>query len=157
MLNEKKELRVLSVVFDCQLKPWELVQFRGAISHKVGLEYEWFHNHNNNPNEPDFHYRYPLIQYKLHHSNPMILCIDKGVEEIQHFFTKPDWNLKIKNRDLAIRIKSLNVHQYDMQVHEKMLKYRVYNCLALNQQNHKKYQTLTRLSEKLVFLEKHDM
>ena len=63
--NDQKALRLLSVTFQSTIEPWELPQFRGAMAHKVGLEHEWFHNHNNeDPDKPKLHYRYPLIQYK---------------------------------------------------------------------------------------------
>lgn len=56
-------LRILSVTFDTHLDPWDLPKFRGAIARKVGLEHEWFHNHDNE--NGGYHQRYPLIQYKL--------------------------------------------------------------------------------------------
>jgi hypothetical protein len=42
-----KKLRLLSVSFDTHIKPWELKKFRGAVARKVGIEHEWFHNHDN--------------------------------------------------------------------------------------------------------------
>ncbi len=42
-----KKLRLLSVSFDTNIKPWELKKFRGAVARKVGIEHEWFHNHDN--------------------------------------------------------------------------------------------------------------
>ena len=39
------ELRTLSVIFDTYLEPWEIAKFRAAVSYKVGLEHEWYHNH----------------------------------------------------------------------------------------------------------------
>ncbi len=68
-----KKLRLLAVSFDTHISPWELKQFRGAVSQKVGLEHEWFHNHDNSGEEQDspsygrprYHHRYPLIQYNF--------------------------------------------------------------------------------------------
>lgn len=42
-----KKLRLLAVSFDTHINPWDLNKFRGAVSRKVGLEHEWFHNHDN--------------------------------------------------------------------------------------------------------------
>ena len=58
-----KRLRILQVSFDSNLQPYQLPAFRGAIARKVGIEHEWFHNHDNE--NGGFHNRYPLIQYKL--------------------------------------------------------------------------------------------
>jgi hypothetical protein len=148
-----KELRILSVTFDSHLEPWELPKFRGAIAHKVGLEHEWFHNHKALSSNFKFHYRYPLIQYKLHQNNPMLLCIDQAVEEAQHFFSKPDWTLMIGDKQHDMRIKNLNVKQFSMNLLEEKKEYRIHNWLALNQANYSLFQTLDRLSEKLDFLE----
>jgi hypothetical protein len=93
-----KHLRTLAVTFDSQLPPWELPKFRGVFAHKVGLENEWFHNHNNETG--GYHNRYPLIQYKVNARGggafqPMLLCIDQGVEEAHHFFSKPEWDMQV--------------------------------------------------------------
>ena len=94
-----KKLRVLSVSFDTHIKPYELPSFRGALAHKVGIEHEWFHNHDNATG--GFHNRYPLIQYKLDtymgQFRPMMLCLDAAVEEAHHFFSQPDWTVRIGN------------------------------------------------------------
>lgn len=61
-----KQLRLISVTFDTEIAPYETPAFRGAVIEKVGYEREHYHNHNNDP-EADirYHYRYPLVQYKL--------------------------------------------------------------------------------------------
>ena len=88
-----KKLRVMTVAFDTTIEPYEIPAFRGAIAAKVGLEHEWFHNHNNEglkqvPNHLDayvesqqqYHNRYPLIQYKIsanrHQKRPMLIYGD---------------------------------------------------------------------------------
>ncbi len=132
-----KELRLLSVVFQTKLQPWELPKFRGAMAHKVGLEHEWFHNHKNE--ERGFHYRYPLIQYKLHQNHPMLLCLDKGVEEAHHFFSQPDWSLRIGQEQHDMRIHRLQLHAFQMRLLPEMAAYRIHNYLALNSDNFKAF------------------
>lgn len=151
--STQKELRILTVVFDNYLEPWEISQFRGAMAHKVGLEHDWFHNHNNSNSPTMFHYRYPLIQYKLNKNHPMLICIDKGVEEAQRFFAQADWTLMIGEKHHPMRLKSLNIKQFSLQILPQKREYRIHNWLALNQENYKQYQQLERLSEKLDFLE----
>lgn len=148
-----KELRVLNVVFDTYLEPWEIPKFRGAMANKVGLEHDWFHNHKSLENSITYHYRYPLIQYKLHQKQPMLICIDQGVEEAQRFFAQADWTLVIGQKKHRMRIKSLTIHQFSLAVLPKKKEYRIHNWLALNQENYKQYMQLERLSEKLDFLE----
>jgi len=148
-----KELSVLSIVFDSYLEPWEIPQLRGALAKKVGLEHDWFHNHKVVEDKLGFHYRYPLIQYKLDRNHPMLLCIDKGVEEAQHFFSKVDWTLMIGQKQHQMRIKNLKVKQFSLQVLAQKRSYRIHNWMALNQENYQQYQQLERLSDKLNFLE----
>lgn len=88
-----KRLRILSVAFDTSLQPWQLPQFRGAVTQEVGPEHDWFQNHNNETG--GVHQRYPLIQYKIDaykgQMRPMLLFLNEGIEEAQHFFSKHDW------------------------------------------------------------------
>jgi hypothetical protein len=42
-----KNLRILQVAFDTEIQPYELPYFSGAVARKVGIEHEWFHNHDN--------------------------------------------------------------------------------------------------------------
>lgn len=151
--STSKELRVLTVVFDSYLEPWEIPKFRGAMAQKVGLEHDWFHNHKSLEDQGGFHYRYPLIQYKLDRKHPMLLCIDKGVEEAQHFFSQVDWTLMIGKKMHQMQIKNLGVKEFSLQMLSEKRAYRIHKWMALNQENYKEYQQLERLSDKLNFLE----
>ena len=80
-----KKIRLLSITFDTEIKPYEIPAFRGAIIEKAGRESILFHNH---LNEGAYLYKYPLIQYKMIGSKPCIMCIEHGVDEIHKFFEK---------------------------------------------------------------------
>jgi len=150
-----KDLRLLTVTFDTYLEPWELAKFRGAMAHKVGLEHDWYHNHKEDDKEGhQFLYRYPLIQYKLHRNRPMLLCIEQGVEEAQHFFSKPDWTLRIGQKEHQMRIRNLRVKEFVIQVEKEGRSYRLHNWMPLNQENFKIYQQLEGLAARYIFLEK---
>lgn len=153
MSTSIKKLRLLSVIFDTKINPWELDGFRAAVAHKVGLEHSWFHNHDNSSNPSKLIYRYPLIQYKLHRLQPMLLCLEHGVEEVQRFFMQPDWTLNIKGKQHAMRVKRLDVQQYNLRVLQQPLTYRIHNWLALNQENFQAYQKIRGLREQITFLE----
>ncbi len=151
-----KKLRTLSVTFDSQLPPWELPRFRGAMAHKVGLQHEWFHNHNHDTG--GFHQRYPLIQYKVNARDggfqPMLLCVEEGVEEAHHFFSQPEWGLQVGQTHHEMRIAKLDVQQYTLNVWEdQQFHYRLHNWQALNTENYLEFRKLTSLSKRLAFLE----
>ena len=146
------KLRLLSVKFDTRIEPWELVQFRGAVAAKAGLEHDVFHNHDNESG--GFHYRLPLIQYKQDHGHPMLVSINEGIEELHHFFSQPDWTLSMQGRPVEVHIASLDVKQYSLAVLDKPFRYHIRNWLALNEDNYATYTRLTGMVERLFLLEK---
>jgi len=149
------ELRMLSVSFDTHLLPWQLPQFRGAIAEKVGLEHEWFHNHDNE--NGGFHQRYPLIQYKIdgHQKQlrPMLLCMQAGVEEAHRYFSQPDWTLRIGGQDHTMRIARLNVQQHHLRVTDKPQTYRIHHWKPFNPENYQHFRNLRGIAEQYTFLE----
>ncbi len=149
------QLRILSVSFDAHVPPWQLPQFRGAMAHKVGLEHDWFHNHDNE--NGGYHQRYPLIQYKIDRRGeqmcPMLLCLQHGIEEAHHFFSRPDWSLRIGDRDLPMRIARLDVSQHPLRVTEAPLRYRLHRWKPFNPENYQHYRSLSGIAEQFAFLE----
>ncbi len=167
-----KKLRLLSVSFDTNIQPWELKQFRGAVARKVGIEHEWFHNHDNSgqfdsltvgsgqsadPIKPRYHHRYPLIQYKIdthgQQMRPMLLCLDDCIEEAHHFFSQSDWSLRIGERTHEMRIARLHVDQINLNVWEQPLPYRLHKWRALNSENFREWQQMDGIVERTAFLE----
>lgn len=146
-----KKIRLLTVTFDTQISAEELAGFRGSIVAKVGREFEWFHNHNNQ--EGGFHHRYPIIQYKRHRGKPMLVCIEEGIEEVHRFFAQPDWTLNINGRITPIRVDKLEVKQVPLQIVDIPKRYKLHNWVGLNDANQKTYNQLDSLTEKVAFLE----
>ncbi len=149
------KLRLLRVAFDTHLEPYQIEAFRGAMSHKVGLQHEWFHNHDNQSG--GYHFRYPLIQYKLEKSGeqlrPVLVCINVGIEELQHYFTQPDWSLCIGDIRHEMRVAKLDVQQYNLLEFSEMRPYQLHKWQPFNQPKHKEFQTLKGLAEKIKFME----
>ena len=150
-----KNLRILAVSFDTTIQPYELQHFRGAVAQKVGLEHEWFHNHDNT--NGTFHNRYPLIQYKLDtfkgQMRPMLLCLDNAIEEAHHFFSAPDWSLNINNAEHNLSIARLRVDSCRLNVWDSVFSYRLHKWQALNPENFEKYNALTNSIARTRFLE----
>ena len=150
-----KKLRILQVSFDSNLHPYQLPGFRGAVARKVGIEHEWFHNHDNE--NGGTHNRYPLIQYKLDtykgQMRPMLLCLEHGIEEAHHLFSQPDWSLNLNGEALNLKIAQLNVNQYTLNTWERPFRYRIHKWQAMNTENYQKYPLLRGLVERTSFLE----
>ena len=144
-----KKIRILNVIFDTSIKSYEIPAFRSAIIEKAGRDNILFHNHLSGRK---FLYKYPLIQYKQINKRPAVYCIDYGVDEIHKFFENKDWNIMISDRWLDMKIYSLKMNQFTMQVWDKMFGYSIRNWIALNQENYKKFTRINDLKERIGFL-----
>jgi hypothetical protein len=150
-----KRLRILQVAFDNEIQPYQLSAFRGAVARKVGIEHEWFHNHDNE--HGGFHNRYPLIQYKLDtykgQMRPMLLCLEEGIEEAHHLFSQPEWNLTLKGEKYDLRIGKLNVNQYTLNVWEQSFHYRLHKWQVFNTDRYNHWKQLDGIAEQYAFME----
>ena len=82
---QKNKINLLKATFDLPLHAKQLAQFRGAVAESAGLENDLFHNHKG---ENEFHYRYPLIQYKLNKGKACMVGIGEGVDALFTFLLK---------------------------------------------------------------------
>ena len=144
------KIRFLKIQFETEIEAYEIPAFRGAVIAKAGKEHIIFHNH---LNDREFLYGYPVIQYKRIGKNPAIICIDYGIDEIHHLFNNTNMEIVVGQRSVCLVVKNLQMQQYNLQVWEKHFEYRLYNWLALNQENYEKYQTLKDELSQTLFLE----
>lgn len=145
-----KKIKILTVSFENSISPQEIPYFRGAIIQISGIENDIFHNHKDN----GFIYTYPLIQYKRKKGKPMLLCLDKGVENIHHFFSNHQEGIMLGNRKYDLIVDELNMSSATVSVSDTSFQYSLKDWLPLNQKNHKLYFSLNSEIEKLEFLEK---
>ncbi len=149
-LNMQK-LRVLRVVFSPEIKGFEVPAFRGAVIKKSGGDSLLFHNH---IGKTGYRYSYPLIQYKRLKKKASVICIKDGVDEIHRFFENQDWSLVLNGRAVDMKIEKLEMNSFTLNVWDKFFDYRIFNWVALNNQNHKKYIETDSLTDKIQLLEK---
>lgn len=145
-----KKIRTLRILFDDTLQSFELPAFRGAIIDKTGRSHQLFHNHEGE----GFRYAYPLIQYKKLRGKAAMVCIGEGVDQIHHFFNRPDWSLQISGRTLPMHIHKLEMGDFTLQVWNQTFEYHIQNWIALNPEGYKTYQQLVGEQEKKDFLAK---
>ena len=146
-----KRIRYLTIRFDTDLYEYELPAFRGAVAELAGRDHPLFHNH---LGSDQFLYRYPVIQYKRIGSNPAIVCLEEGVDEIHHLFSNASWDVRIGDRPVQLRIKDMRLNQFTMQAWEHRFPFRIHNWLALNQKNYELYQEISGLADRVAFLER---
>lgn len=154
MPEQLSPIRLMRVLFNARISPQEIPAFRGAIAEKVGLEHEWFHNHNNAPgSKGKYHYRYPLIQYKLDRRRPYILFIGPGAEEAQHFFSQPDWRVTFGRQGHTAQVADMEIFDFELGVSKQPHYYQLRHWLAFNQENFNIYTKIDSLIEKVKFME----
>lgn len=147
-------IHILKVLFDTIIGPHDLTAFRGAFAHRVGLEHEWFHNHDNSESEHKFHYRYPLIQYKRRGNQPQIICIGQGVEAARMFFENLNWDMEMNGVHRPMPVEELSLRRCPVGIADEMIySYQLYDWQPLNQKNYREYQSLEGLMEIIRFLE----
>ena len=145
-----KKIRFLRIQFDTEIEPYEIPAFRGAIAAKAGFEQVLFHNHQN---DQKLLYHYPVIQYKRIGINPAIVCVDEGVDAIHRLFSDQVLRIYIGDRPIHLEVKSLKKLQFDLEVSKHSFTYRLYNWLALSQENYPRYQSIQDDLERTDFLE----
>jgi len=145
-----QKLKLLIVVFNLDITRREIPAFRGAIINKVGRENVLFHNHLNQ----NFRYGYPLIQYKLLKSNPTIVCINGGTEEIHRFFEQTNWDINLNGKRIDTEIKHLSFDYFNCRFSETPMKYKIENWFALNEINFREFMQLDNEREQIKFLER---
>lgn len=144
------KLRTLLVVFETPILKSMISSFRGAIISRVGLDNKIFHNHDNDK----LIYNYPFIQYKVAHKKAALFCIGPGVDEIHEFFGLRNWDIQLQDKKVELKIDKLELNNVTLNVWDKNFHYTIYDWLALNAENYKKYQSISGLADKIQFLEK---
>lgn len=84
----------------------------------------------------------------------MLLCLDQGIEEAHHFFSRPDWGLRIGAQEHEMRIAQLHVNQHTLNVWEHPMRYRLHKWKAFDPENYEHYNTLKGIAEQFSFLER---
>jgi len=144
------KLRTLLVIFENTISQSLVPSFRGAVISRVGLENRAFHNHD----EDKLIYKYPLIQYKVISKKASLYCVGNGVDEIHNLFGLRSWDIKLQDQFIELKIHRLDLNSFTLNVWEKIFHYTLYDWLALNADNYKKYRAIPGLTEKIQFLEK---
>lgn len=144
----------MTVTFNTEIAAFETPAFRGAVIQKVGIEHDFYHNHNNDPEASSaYFYRYPLIQYKRRGKKPMLVFLDSAVEEATRFLGLPSWDLTIGDKTHQLEVSSLEVRPALIGVTEDEHYYTLRRWIALNDENYSRYRQLEGLSDRISCLE----
>ncbi len=146
-----KKIRTLLVKFDNVLHPQEVPAFRGAVIEKVGREHLLFHNH---LNDRQYHFHYPMLQYKSIHRKPAILCLGEGIDEIHKLFNQDTWEINIKGKKTDLVIDKLNLGNITLNIWDKSYGYHLNKWLALSEINYEKFKNFSNEIDRINMLER---
>ena len=145
-----RKIRILDIAFENEIAAYEVPAFRGAVIETAGKENTLFHNHLGK----DYRFAYPLIQYKRIRKKPHLVCIEDGVDEVHHFFENKQEGLILGDRPYELKVDSIRLNRFTMQVWDKSFNYFMQDWLPFNQENYKRYKEMASELEQMEFLEK---
>jgi hypothetical protein len=123
-------------------------KLRGFFANNF-TEIDFFHNHTP---EGKYIYRYPRIQYRFFNNRPALFAFNEGVDILKEYYDKFD-TIKIGCKTYKIAEKNLKFSTYEIKETDDYIKYKfITPWYPLNQDNHKRYLTLTTNKEKDEFL-----
>lgn len=146
-----KEHRITTILFEGQLQEREIPSFRGAILALVDNN-PLYHNHKDGDG---FHFRYPLIQYKVLDGMPALVGLDAGAESLETIFKMGDsYELRIGR---VSRLFTVNEKRPVFFLADDSavgpFRYHVRNWLPFSADNYHVWQQKTGLAEKVSFLD----
>jgi len=154
-----KIMKLLYIYFDIPLQPWQIAQFRGALSewvmtHKsdtlTEAEQALFHNHDGN----GFHYRYPLIQYRSIKGKATLIVLNEAIKVLQKVLLDMDFPFVMRGKTMELRWEGMDMVKHELQMTESPQTYRLRNWIALNKERFEEWEDIRGLTKKAAMLEK---
>lgn len=151
--NLKSKVRSLYLSFDLPLYTRQIPQWRGAFLEMAAWQDNLFHNHKGESEEGDFHYRYPLIQYRVCHKKAAIFAIGEGVQALQKVLATSDWQINWQGKPHTLQVEDLRMNSTLVKTTAQPQTYKLYKWLALNQKNYELWQKCNGLIERTQLLQ----
>jgi len=156
-------IQLLTLSFDLPLRRKELPKWRGAFNQlAANCQNEIFHNHANHlpdqtplyPIRGGYHYRHPLVQYRIQQQKAALVAINEGIEAVHQVLSNHDWQLHWHNTPRTLRIEEVHINTDTFRLSETLISYRIPRWIALNQANYEKWQQCKNLTERADLLER---
>ena len=144
------KIRILQASFDLPIRPQEIGRWRGAFIEMGAFNEDLFHNHKGD----NYHYRYPLVQYRMHKGKAALFAINEGVEALQRVLAENKWELNWKGESVPLRIEDLKMREVHLSMLETPRRYVVKDWLALNEKNYRLWAKAPGLVARVQLLEK---
>jgi len=150
---QKSNTRNLFLSFDLPLYTRQIPQWRGAFLEMAAWQDNLFHNHKGESEDGNFHYRYPLIQYRVRHKKAAIFAIGEGVQALQKVLATSDWQINWQGQPKTLQVEDLRMNSTLIKTTPQLQTYKLYKWLALNQENYQRWQNCKGLIERTQLLQ----
>ena len=144
-------VRTLSISFNLPIYPRQIPQWRGAFIEMAGWEDALFHNHKG---DKEYHYRYPKLQYRVRRKNASIFAVNEGVDALQQVLATNDWKLNWQGEVKQLQIEDLGMYEHRFRFLQAPQKYRLRKWMALNPENHQRWESCNGLLQRIGLLER---
>ena len=148
-----KQIRILTVVFDTEIKYKEIPLFRGAVLKSLGDKADLlYHNHTG---ATTFRYSYPLIQYKRIHKKASIMAIGEGVGVVSQLLEDScHFNFQIGKEKVEMKIETIDLYDNEITLTEGTeFRYCLRGWHSLNSKNYVQYQNTESIVGRITILE----
>lgn len=149
--NNSLTVRTLLISFNLPIWGKEISQWRGAFLEMAGWQEDLCHNHLANDG---YHYRYPLVQYRVQRGKASLFAMNEGVEALQRVLSTRDWQLRWQNEPQLLVIEDLDVQEHHLKLLDKKKRFRLRHWMALNAENYQKWLTSETIVQKMMLLQK---
>lgn len=154
--NLPNPIRHLQITFNLPIYPRQIKNWRGAFIQMAGWTNELFHNHNNETSSSkNYHHRYPLIHYRIHEGQASILAINEGVDALMHALSENEWIIQWQGTARELKtFESFSLKKYYLGMSPTPKTYRLFNYLALNEDNYHQWQKAPNYIARIQLLQK---
>lgn len=149
-LFKANKLRILNLTFDFPIYSRQITNWRGAFIEMAGLDNAFFHNHKGSK---EYHYRYPLIQYRIHKGKASIFAINEGADALQESLSRCVWEINWEGQKTKLSVDNLHMEEHYLRMLEQHQQYKLFKWLALNEDNYERWQQCKNLIERAALLE----
>jgi len=146
------QIQLTTIKFpDISLHPHYAHKLRGYFGNLFKEKSPLLHNHYESG---ELRYSYPLVQYKIIDSIPMLLGLNEGAELLIELFLKIK-ELRLEDKTFTVYSKNITNKMETIGVSEELIEYKFKTMwMGLNQNNFNKYINLLPGKEKKEFLNK---
>ncbi|MEM1123799.1 MAG: CRISPR-associated endonuclease Cas6 [Bacteroidota bacterium] len=147
------QIPTLQLIFQFPLRPHQIGQWRGAVCQSAGWEKDAFHNHRGG-DKHQYHYRYPLIQYRTHRGLASVLGVGAGSQALRQWILSAPPAVQLGQQLQPLTLHQIKDHLQPVSMHPDWQTYYIHQYLPFNGDNYQRWKNKANLIEGIELLQK---